>query len=121
VQVATVTDRFHQMNLYVTGPAAPGYIRTAQRRPKTEVGMLSPKRVEIVTIVNGPLVPHTEKQRQLLGLRMAQIIRGHRAEGRNPRASSHEHGILGRIADDEKAQRVGHLHGITWLHRKKVR
>src|SRR2546429_7317366 len=56
---------------------------------------ISPKRVEIVTIVNGPLVPHTEKQRQLLGLRMAQIIRGHRAEGRNPRASSHEHGILG--------------------------
>src|ERR1700694_5585613 len=60
VQVAPLADRFEQMSLHVPCPTAPGRFRTAHRRPETEVGKLFPKSFEVVAIVNGSLVPHSE-------------------------------------------------------------
>ena len=83
--------------------------------------MLAGERFEIVAIVNGVLVTYAEKQRQLLGVRMRQVVGRHGAEGRDAGAGGDEDGFLGGIANHEEAQRRGRLDRIARFHGEKMR
>jgi len=68
-----------------------------------EIGILAGKLVEIVAIVNGLLVAHTEEERELPGVRVRQIIGRHGAERRNAGAGGDENGFFRWIANHEES------------------
>src|SRR5580693_3383736 len=107
------------MDLYVTAASAPGWFRTAERRPKTEIRMLQRKLFELGAVVQAVFVTDAEDQRQLIGLGMAQVIRRHSAKRRDACSGRNENSFLRGIPNHEKAKRGAHLHGIARLHRKK--
>ncbi len=66
-------------------------------------------------------VAHAEDQRELLGVRMREIIGRHGAERRDAGAGGDEDGFFRWIANHEESERRGHLNGIARLHREKMR
>ena len=79
------------------------------------------QRFEIVAIVNGLFVAHPEDERELLGVRMRQIVGRHGSERRDAGTGGDEDGFFRWIAKDEESERRRHLDGVARLHAEKVR
>src|SRR5579871_3979017 len=54
-------------------------------------------------------------------MRVIQIVRSHRTEGRDAGSGGDEQGVLRRIAHGEEAERRAHFHRVARLHLEQVR